>query len=370
MKQNPDFRLQGPLAGKFFKALENSYTPERFDQMLFTRASVVRTNYSLANDMPARFYDVLIHANLEGWADKYVTAAIEGNPGSSSLRAFADELGLNPVPDTEAPRLQKVVAEHSVLHDAEPFRTLLGSLISWVCQVTVPGGGGTGLLVGPDLVLTNHHVVSSLLTKEVAPERVSCLFDFKMLNDGRQLSPGRRVALHSEWHVASRPHSPTDTVRNSSGEPTPEELDYALLRLAAKVGEEPVGAAGFADLTAAPRRWLTLSAELPGIETNSPLIVLQHPLLPGRATQAPVQLALGVVLESPFPQLRLRHNARTLSGSSGSPCFNANLELVALHHAGDPVSDWERAEWNQAIPSRRIAADLTARNLTPPSWQP
>jgi len=30
---------------------------------------------------------------------------------------------------------------------------------------------------------------------------------------------------------------------------------------------------------------------------------------------------------------------RTLPGSSGSPCCNTDLKLVALHHAGDP-KDW------------------------------
>ncbi len=61
---------------------------------------------------------------------------------------------------------------------------------------------------------------------------------------------------------------------------------------------------------------------------------------------------------------RLRHKTATLPGSSGAPCFNANLDLVALHHAGDPAETPGRpAEYNQAIPIGAIIALLTTRHL-------
>src|SRR5581483_1696545 len=195
---------------------------------------------TMADDMPTRYFKVLISANKQGWADKYVTAALEANAGSAPLRAFANELGLNPLPESEVPALQKAIGSGSVFHDAEPFLASLGSRVSWVCQVIVPGGGGTGVLVGPNLVLTNHHVVASVPEKGVSPAQVACIFDFKQLANGQQLSPGRRVPLAPNWCFASRPHSPSDTVRNG-GPPAAEHLDYAIIRLAAKVGEEPIG---------------------------------------------------------------------------------------------------------------------------------
>jgi V8-like Glu-specific endopeptidase len=59
-----------------------------------------------------------------------------------------------------------------------------------------------------------------------------------------------------------------------------------------------------------------------------------------------------------------------MPGSSGSPCFNANLELVALHHAGDPTVPWEQPEWNQAIPVQNIVADLIAQGVDRKLWEP
>jgi hypothetical protein len=50
---------------------------------------------------------------------------------------------------------------------------------------------------------------------------------------------------------------------------------------------------------------------------------------------------------------------KTLHGSSGAACFDANLDLVALHHAGDPRPDSNQlGRWNQAVPIRAIVAHL------------
>ena len=54
---------------------------------------------------------------------------------------------------------------------------------------------------------------------------------------------------------------------------------------------------------------------------------------------------------------RLRYDADTLNGSSGSGVFNQRLELAALHHAGDPASKI-RAQYNQGIPIGAIVTML------------
>jgi trypsin-like peptidase/effector-associated domain 1 (EAD1)-containing protein len=365
MAASMDIRLEGQLAGKYVRALESAYNPERFDQMLLVHLSRQRSTYSLANDLITRFFNVLETANREGWTADLVAASLDANPGNPQLLRFARDLGLDPVPPAQADNLQKVITAQSAFLDAELYLAALAARVAWVCQVVVPQGGGTGILVGPDLVLTNHHVIGQVLAGDISATKVDCVFDYKKLSDGRQISPGRRVALAPNWHVASQPHSTEDTKR-AGGRPVAEALDYALIRLAAPVGEEPKGPMGASDAAGQPRSWLRLSALDPRLADNSPLLVLQHPLMPGRLHQEPVQIAVGSVLRSPFPDLRVRHNARTLGGSSGSPCFNANLEMVALHHAGDPVTAWERPEWNQAIPVHRIVADLDGRGIKPP----
>jgi hypothetical protein len=74
-----------------------------------------------------------------------------------------------------------------------------------------------------------------------------------------------------------------------------------------------------------------------------------------------MQLAIGAVMGYVGNGRRMRHDTRTLPGSSGSPCCNADLQLVGLHHAGDP-KDWPgyRGTFNQAIPIPLIIGDLRA----------
>ena len=77
-----------------------------------------------------------------------------------------------------------------------------------------------------------------------------------------------------------------------------------------------------------------------------------------------MQLATGKVLAA-ANVLRLRHDARSLGGSSGSPCFDSTLEVMALHHAGDPLHSELCGDFNQGIPMGRIVADLKARGVAP-----
>lgn len=74
---------------------------------------------------------------------------------------------------------------------------------------------------------------------------------------------------------------------------------------------------------------------------------MQHP------SGLPIKLALdteGVIGYSPNER-RMRYRTNTLAGSSGSPVFNQDLEIMALHHAGDPeYPDLNTGKYNEGIP--------------------
>jgi V8-like Glu-specific endopeptidase len=77
----------------------------------------------------------------------------------------------------------------------------------------------------------------------------------------------------------------------------------------------------------------------------------------------PLKLALdseGVLGYSPNER-RLRYRTNTLNGSSGSPVFNQDWEILALHHAGDPQYPYlNRGAYNEGVPIAAIWKHLSA----------
>ena len=55
---------------------------------------------------------------------------------------------------------------------------------------------------------------------------------------------------------------------------------------------------------------------------------------------------------------RVRYATNTDHGSSGSPVFDIDWKLVALHHLGDPAVSSMPAKYNQGIPIAKIRARL------------
>lgn len=95
-----------------------------------------------------------------------------------------------------------------------------------------------------------------------------------------------------------------------------------------------------------------MPSTVPPLEPRAPILILQHLL------GDPLKLALDTeaVIEWKFGGLRLRYATNTDWGSSGSPCFTLDWDLVALHHFGDP--NWREPRFNQGVPVDRIRASI------------
>ncbi len=214
-----------------------------------------------------------------------------------------------------------------------------------MCRVEVAGPGGTGygtaFLVAPDVVMTNYHVVDRVIEGKVAPGSVGILFDFKLLADGVTLSPAKAVALAKEWHVASSP-----PVAGAAADPAGKAfagtgLDFALLRLAESAGDE--------------RGYVRVGAGAPGLEVDAPLFIVQHP------EAKPLKLAFDTKSILSVAETRVRYRTNTEPGSSGSPCFDVDWNLIALHHSGDPA--YANPAWNEGIPIGAIVDCLSEHGM-------
>ena len=88
---------------------------------------------------------------------------------------------------------------------------------------------------------------------------------------------------------------------------------------------------------------------------DSALFIAQHPY------GAPMKLALDTrAIVKTLPG-RVHYRTNTEPGSSGSPCFDQNWQLVALHHLGEPVPSIVQPKWNEGLPIAAIVAQMQVK---------
>ena len=349
--------LTGPQLRALRNALVDAFNPASFEQMLRFELNKKVENIAGSGPLNSVAFKVIDAAEMEGWTLDLVRAARITNPGNASLHQIADMLSLSSTRELQPSVLnfEKVVRDGAPFLDPTVFRSKLGRIELQVCAIELNGVGyGSGVLVGPDYVLTNHHVIS----KATKDTKLACRFDFAASADGKVINPGITVDV-APGIVDSSPPSPNDP-NLTNGDPSDDELDYALLRLTRNVGNEPAGSGANPD--APVRSWTQLAPN--SLNINDPLLVLQHPQNPVSWKLEPLKLTMGRTLDLVAGGRRLRHDANTLPGSSGSPCFSATLAFAALHHAGGD-SRYSKADYNQAIPNSKIIDRLTREGVAP-----
>jgi V8-like Glu-specific endopeptidase len=224
-----------------------------------------------------------------------------------------------------------------------------------VCRIEHPPAEaiGTGVLIGPDLLLTNQHVLDSANLLEDARAR----FDYS-IDEAGVAAAGRVFKFRKDFYHAS----------------PSEEYDYALVKLeeAPLAALAPPPEATEATMTALMRAgkhrgYLSLAPRF--IKDKDRVNVIQHPDgLPMKVVMTQNYVA------GDMTDTRVHYVADTMEGSSGSPVFNRNWEIVALHHSGRPfppdgVAGAGKRLWkgkfrvNEGVPMRAILADFKKRGL-------
>ncbi|ATW46914.1 endonuclease [Streptomyces peucetius] len=189
-----------------------------------------------------------------------------------------------------------------------------------------PGGGhGTGFMVSPSLLLTNNHVLRS---RDTAGRSVVA-FNLQAGPDGEALTPVVFPLEPQRFFVTDR------------------ALDFSLVAVAQRNARgDPLSAFG----------WLPLSGAQGKVILGEFVNVIQHP------RGEPKQLALRENQVVDLLDRFLHYASDTDQGSSGSPVFNDQWEVVALHHSAVPVTDAanrplsvDGSVWTPATGEHRIA---------------
>lgn len=224
-----------------------------------------------------------------------VPAALATDEGHRLGPPFDPELG--------GLELQSLFGSVSNMIDVGSLQGAMRNVPS-VCLVRVNDvESGTGFLVGTDLVLTNHHVLSSNFRDDVAQIQKNArntTLHFGYLSPAKGQPP-------QEEKLSLDPSNPIVAM---SG-----DLDFALLRVEPRIKQ-------LAHL------YKVSFAGRPAVERKA-LNMLQHP--GGQVMQ--LALSGNAVTWVSDDGTRLQYLTPAAKGSSGSPCFNEDWEVVALHHA-------------------------------------
>jgi V8-like Glu-specific endopeptidase len=260
---------------------------------------------------------------------------------------MAGKIQPDPPTNAIAPGFQRNIRAHLPQLDVRVWIEHLLEIERRVCRVELREQAlGTGFLVGPDAVLTNWHVAEAADGKF---GELACRFDYLQLPNG-SLQAGQAVPLHAEGCLDASSYSGAE--RSTTPEdpaPTADELDYALLRLATPTGQQTI--------EGSRRGWIALpNAGLP-LSKDDPLLIVQHP------EGSPMKLAMDTqaVIGRNSNGTRIRYRTNTERGSSGSPCFTMDWNIVALHHYGDP--NWQKPIFNQGVPIDLIRQRIEAKGF-------
>ncbi|WP_157252572.1 serine protease [Nonomuraea typhae] len=181
---------------------------------------------------------------------------------------------------------------------------------------------GTGFLVAPSLLLTNNHVLPDAESAQAAE-----------VEFGAEMSIDNEPPAWTRFRLDPAARFVTDA-----------GLDYTLVRVApAADGRTPGELYG----------WNRLIATQGKIITGEPVNLVGHPN--GRLKEITIRRNELTTQLDRF----LHYTADTEPGSSGSPVFNDQWEVVALHHSGVPG---DNGTWlaNEGIRVSSILASLPA----------
>lgn len=284
------------------------------------------------SDREVVVFELIQEASAGGWWPQLLQAARHSQPQNSLLLEFGQQRGLALAPSgVSAPAPALVAPAPATSHrsgflDTGVLLARLGEIEGRVCRVEADRSLGTGFLIGPDIVMTSFSVAKRVIEGGLSPDHMVFRFDYRKSSDGATINAGTEYRLAaSDWLILSSPYSPfiEETVTDEA--PDPDHLDFALLRLDRAAGLDPLG--GWGEPGAQQRGWIAVPKNPPEVAAESQLHMVQHPL------GDPLKVQSGVILGAqPAPgPTHLRYRVETEPGSAGSPCFDHQWQLVAMH---------------------------------------
>jgi V8-like Glu-specific endopeptidase len=240
------------------------------------------------------WHSVIREASQRGRLADVIKVVILEHPDNVTLHeALRDTVGVSAAAPAygsgiDAINVEKLMGAQSTLLPIA-FLETARARASAVVRVRTPSGPGTGFVIADDAIVTNHHVIPSA---DVA-RRTVVDFNYEARPDG-SLTEYETYDLFPDRLFVTSPKDDLTVVATSHG----ASLSFAHIDLPSRIQ--------------VPRR----------------VNIIQHP---GGADK---QIALYHNTVTHADDSIIQYYTDTLPGSSGSPLFNDDWELVGVHRAG------------------------------------
>jgi V8-like Glu-specific endopeptidase len=280
------------------------------------------------NKAIVNWFNILEHANTQGKVAEILKCAVEEYPDDESLLRARD--GIPPPvlrgPETmhwngpgAAPTLEKLMGERSTLISINYLEIGLVRARSVVRVRRADGSSGTGFVTAPNMLITNNHV----LPDADAAHSSSIQFNYQQTFNGLD-------APTEEFKLAPQSFFLTSKVD-----------DWSAVEIEGD----------------AAAKWGSLAMTGTKIAVGNHVNIIQHP------GGGPKQLSLFANVVVFVGEGRVQYLTDTLPGSSGSPVFDSNWNVVALHHSGGWLTEPNAASKGTYYRNEGIAVDRIIAGL-------
>lgn len=282
----------------FREVLANTYPTVADSRMIASDAGLNLAAIAFQDRADTNWYNIVTNAKQNGGLDKLLDEAAAANPSNDILAKLGSGAPLSlpegPVQldwkgSESKSALEKIIGKRSTL---VPITYLERGLLKARAVVKIrraDGSSGTGFVTDGNMVLTNNHVIP---TADIA---AACTIQFNY----------------------------QETADGLSAEAEELTLDAASFRTSANDDWTLIRANGNPQA-----KWGALPIGDTDTRVGDYVNIIGHP----GGGQKQVSLSANVVVFA--DNTRVQYLTDTLPGSSGSPVFDAQWNVIALHHSG------------------------------------
>jgi V8-like Glu-specific endopeptidase len=316
-----------------YYVLAGLYPFPKESQRIVVEAGIPPQFVSFKDKAIDNWFEIVRAANDRNKVPDLILAVLKEHPENSVL-VQAQKGELKPV---QAPKVDKDLPWKGNL-SGETLEKIMGQQATFmpvsflelgvqrarsVAKVQFDNGeSGSGFLLNDNILVTNHHVIS----------------------DATQASAAH-VLFNYQTSISGRDHEPKSfKLAPNKGFATSAEHDWTFIRMSGEANAD----------------WGAIEINEVDISATQRVNIIQHP------SGGPKQIALYHNVVAYVGENRIQYLTDTLPGSSGSPVFDTQWHVVALHHSGGWILEpgtKNQVFRNEGVNINRVAQGLMAAGL-------